>query len=430
MKRIGDHRKKVDYSIEVDSDQIRRKIKRGIVQCMVEYPFYGTIIIGLQTKEAPAAMNIRTCATSHSTFYYNKHFINTLNANEVIFVIAHEVMHLVLTHLERRGNRIFKTWTQATDYAINSMLVAAGIGEFPSVGGLYDEQYADTNSEKIYDKLVEDQENNKGGGKGGGGGFEGDPNANFDDHIEVVQDDGYGNKNAGENAVILTEEEMEDLQRMLEGRIISALNAAKQDNKAGQVPAGVQRLIGDLTEPTINWRRLVRSRADSQIKTRHDFNRPQRQAMMRGIIQPRRRIERHFEFTIGIDTSGSISQKVLEDFMSEVYGVSKHFRSFKITVFQYDTRVYNVTVFTEKNIKDLTKYTITGGGGTCFDAAYNYFKEVGHVPEIYFNFTDGYPYNSWGDENYCPTVFIIHDEHAKASRVKGPFGTTVYYEEK
>jgi hypothetical protein len=47
------------------------------------------------------------------------------------------------------------------------------------------------------------------------------------------------------------------------------------------------------------------------------------------------------------------------------------------------------------------------------------------VPERLVIFTDGYPNNTWGDENYCPTLFLIHGN----KNIVAPFGQTAYYEE-
>ena len=48
------------------------------------------------------------------------------------------------------------------------------------------------------------------------------------------------------------------------------------------------------------------------------------------------------------------------------------------------------------------------------------------VAKKHVMFTDGYPYGSWGDENYCDTLFIVHGGHGDRSP-EAPFGTTVPY---
>jgi predicted metal-dependent peptidase len=70
-------------------------------------------------------------------------------------------------------------------------------------------------------------------------------------------------------------------------------------------------------------------------------------------------------------------------------------------------------------------YELKGGGGTDFDANYTYMKEQDINPKKFIMFTDGYPFGSWGDENYCDTLFIIHG----TTSIVPPFGAYAYYEE-
>jgi predicted metal-dependent peptidase len=71
-------------------------------------------------------------------------------------------------------------------------------------------------------------------------------------------------------------------------------------------------------------------------------------------------------------------------------------------------------------------YEIMGGGGTDFDVNWNYMKENDYVPKKFIMFTDGYPWSSWGDDEYCDTVFVIHSNYNKD--IQAPFGITTHYE--
>jgi len=68
-----------------------------------------------------------------------------------------------------------------------------------------------------------------------------------------------------------------------------------------------------------------------------------------------------------------------------------------------------------------------GGGGTDFDANWTYMKANDITPKKFIMFTDGYPFGSWGDPDYCDTIFIIHGHHDKG--LEAPFGLTAHYEE-
>ena len=417
MHVLGEAKKEVDYEIEVDSKTIRERMKATTFRCMRNYPFYGTIALSLQLEEVEADSWIKTAATDNSKLYYNKHFINALDNEELLFLFAHEVLHVVLKHLSRKGNRDARIWNEAGDFVINSMLVEAGVGKFPSVGGLYEEKYTNTTTDKVYDEIFENRP----------------PNPNFDQHITITiggsdgnNDDSNGNP---QDTISLSEEEIADMEVQVDAQVIQAMENAKKTNSAGQVPAGIRRMIDDMTESKVPWRSFLNETARSQVKSDYTWSKPNRRYQALGVIVPSIRTESHFEFTIGIDTSGSISTKMLQDFVSEIYFISRSFKSFKIQVFQYDTQVYGFKEFTQDNIEEMASYEIKGGGGTCFDAAYNYFKEHNIKPTTYINFTDGMPWESWGDEDYCKTIFMIHDEGQISNKVKAPFGTTLYYDD-
>ena len=73
---------------------------------------------------------------------------------------------------------------------------------------------------------------------------------------------------------------------------------------------------------------------------------------------------------------------------------------------------------------DLLDYEPQGGGGTDFEACFNFMKEQGIEPKKFIMFTDGWPCGSWGDENYCDTLFIVKGN----TSAEAPFGQTVIYE--
>jgi predicted metal-dependent peptidase len=123
--------------------------------------------------------------------------------------------------------------------------------------------------------------------------------------------------------------------------------------------------------------------------------------------------------------SGSIGAEQGRDFMSEVKGIMEEYGQFRVTICCFDTAVYNVQTITSDNIDDIDTYEIKGGGGTDFDCVFDYLKEEGIEPKRLVMFTDGYPYDSWGDANYCDTVFIIHGD----KNPNPPFGTWALYED-
>jgi predicted metal-dependent peptidase len=124
-----------------------------------------------------------------------------------------------------------------------------------------------------------------------------------------------------------------------------------------------------------------------------------------------------------IDMSGSISNKQATDFISEVKGIMDEYVDFNLDIWTFDTSVYGYKRFTADNAEEILEYECKGGGGTDFEANWEFMKESDIVPKKFIMFTDGYPCGSWGDEDYCDTLFVIHGNNT----IVAPFGQTAYY---
>ena len=157
------------------------------------------------------------------------------------------------------------------------------------------------------------------------------------------------------------------------------------------------------------------------------MSRPNRKAWHTGAILPGMNFQDTIDICIGLDMSGSIGNSQAKDFLSEIKGIMDEFKDYNIKVWCFDTQVYNEQDFSADNGEDLSAYEIYGGGGTDFDVNWTYMKDNDIQPKKFIMFTDGYPWNSWGDETYCDTVFVIHSHNDK--NLQAPFGITVHYNE-
>ncbi|RYE83421.1 MAG: hypothetical protein EOO75_19355, partial [Myxococcales bacterium] len=79
-----------------------------------------------------------------------------LSADEWLFVVAHEVLHVALDHPGRRAGRDPFVWNLACDFVINGWLVEMGVGAMPGIGALHDVALAGLSAETIYDRLIAD----------------------------------------------------------------------------------------------------------------------------------------------------------------------------------------------------------------------------------------------------------------------------------
>ncbi|RYD61786.1 MAG: hypothetical protein EOP83_16220, partial [Verrucomicrobiaceae bacterium] len=125
-----------------------------------------------------------------------------------------------------------------------------------------------------------------------------------------------------------------------------------------------------------------------------------------------------------IDSSGSMSEEMLRDLLSETKGIMQTFRDFRVRVCTFDTQLYNYREYTGENIDEIDEQPLAGGGGTMFECVWEFMKREGIEPNRLVVFTDGLPNNTWGEEGYVDTLFVIHTH----TNIKAPWGLTAYYE--
>jgi predicted metal-dependent peptidase len=301
----------------------------------------------------------------------------------------------------------------AADYAANQILKDEGIGEVPSWIKIYqDNKYRGWSYEQIYEELESKATKIDLSTLG----------ELLDEHLDGEgngdSEDGDGDNN-GNGPPRLTADE----KKQIRDEIKEAMVAAAQAAGAGRVPAGVQRLIQTFTEPKMDWRQMLRMNIQSIIKSNFSFARPNRKSQHCGAILPGLMNEETIDVAVAIDMSGSISDKMANDFISEVKGIMDEYVDFKLDLWCFDTAVYGYQQFTGDNADEIMEYKCKGGGGTDFDVNYEFMKENDINPKRFIMFTDGYPCGSWGDEDYCESLFIVHGN----DKIISPFGQTAHY---
>jgi predicted metal-dependent peptidase len=393
-----------------EKSKIVEKLITARIGLLLRHPFFGNL--ATRMKLIDASDWCATLATDGRNFYYNNDFVNKLKPKEAEFGFAHEVLHNVFDHMGRRDHRDPKLSNIAADYATNQILKDEKIGEVPSFMKIFqDDKYRGKSYEEIYDELYEKAEKIDFDKLG----------ELLDEHLDGDGDgdsDGDGDKE-GKGRPRYTEAE----KKQIKDDIKEAMVAAAQAAGAGKIPLGVQRLIKDFTEPKMDWRQMLRMNIQSILKSNYSFSRPNRKSQHCGAILPGLMNEETIDVSVAIDMSGSISDSMAKDFLSEVKGIMDEYQDFKLDLWCFDTQVYNYAKFTGDSADEIMTYECIGGGGTDFDVNYEFMKNEGIEPKRFIMFTDGYPCGSWGDENYCESLFIVHGNDSIIS----PFGQTAHY---
>ena len=394
--------------------EVREKLITARVGLLLRASFFGNLATRLKLVNADEWCG--TAATDGRHFYYNSRFIQMLRPKEIEFLFGHEVLHCVYDHFGRRGNRDPQLFNIANDFAVNADLIKHRVGEkITTVPCLHDPKYDGLSSEEIYDLLYEKADKIS---------MSDLLDKLIDEHLDGEGDaDGDGDgDNEGKGRPKLSEADRQAIRDEIKEAMLAA--AATTDG-AGNIPAGVKRLIQELTEPKMNWRELLRMQLESTIKSDYTWMRASRKGWHMDAVMPGMKLDPMIDIAVALDASGSISESMLKDFLGEVQGIMDSFPAYRIHVVTFDTEAYNPAQYNSENLDDICDYEVKGGGGTDFDCVFNYLKENEIEPKRLVMFTDGYPFGSWGDENYTDTVFILHG----TTTIVPPWGQYAYYEE-
>jgi predicted metal-dependent peptidase len=406
-KLIGPTDKNVDI-------QARERLVTARIGLLLRHSFFGNLATRMTLTNADEWC--ATAATDGLKFYYNSRFIMMLKPKEVEFLVAHEVLHVVYDHMDRRGNRDPQMWNIADDYTVNADLKRHKVGQFiTTVPCLYEQKYDGKAAEEIYDDLMKNVQK-----------IDMDQLADMllDDHLDNQEGDGDGNgdQDGSGKRPKMSPEERERARQEIKQAIINAAQSAE----AGSLPLGVERLVRSVTDPVMPWRELIQTNLTSAIRTDYSWMRPSRRSWHMDAVMPGMTPGEEIDVVVAIDMSGSISSKQAQAFLGEIGGMMDSFDGYKVHVFCFDTDTYNPQDFTSENMDTIDGYEPMGGGGTDFDCIFDYLKKVGNVPKRLICFTDGYPCGSWGDADYCDTTWIIHGDPDP----NPPFGQYALYDGK
>jgi predicted metal-dependent peptidase len=392
---------------------VREQLITARVGLLLKASFFGNLATRLKLVNADEWC--ATAATDGRNFYYNSRFIKMLKPKEIEFLFGHEVLHCVYDHFGRRGERDPQLWNIANDFAVNGDLVKHKVGDMiTTVPCLFDCKYDGLSSEEIYDQLYEKAKKIN---------ISDLLDQMIDEHLDGQGDsDGEDGDQEGKGRPKLSPEERQQIKDEIKEAMLAA--AATVDG-AGNLPAGVKRIIQYLTKPKMNWRELLRMQLESTIKNDFTWMRASRKGWHMDAIMPGMKTEPMIDIALFIDASGSMGEGMLRDILSETASIMESFPAYKIHVATFDTEVYNPQQYDSDNLEDITEYEINGGGGTDFDCVFKYLKDNEIEPKRLVVFTDGYPFGSWGDENYADTVWILHG----TTTIVPPWGQYAYYED-
>jgi predicted metal-dependent peptidase len=349
-------------------------------------PFYGLFLIGLKKEFTD---QVPTAGVSKNNIgvglYINPDFFNSLNDDKKYGLIKHELLHIAFGHLIVRDMYADKKlFNIAADLEINQYINRSKLPE----GGLTLDTFPDLNlpykagTKKYYEIL---QQANKNG---------------TSESLSNLLDTMDGNSQYCHPTWDEFDEVDEATKKLIQKQVDYQINEVAQtiEKSQGHIPGEISSILERIryVEPQkFDWKRYLRMFVGNSAKTYTKKTRRKRNK--RFDDNPAIKVKTRNHILVGIDTSGSVNNDELNEFMNELWHIQK--TGNEITVAQCDTEiVYVGKINLNKDIK------IHGRGGTSFQPVVDLFNEEKKYTTLIY-FTDGEatsPYN-------CPknTLWVL-----------------------
>jgi len=371
---------------------IEERLQSARIRLRSRHPFFGTLLFHATTI---LTEQIPTACTDGRNLYFNPAFIEPLSLQELDGLLLHEVLHAALLHCQRRGARDPQLWNWAADIVVNGMIASLEDISLPSGGGLRDPALEELPVEEVYEKLqhsmvevplllmdlVERQ--------------------NLDDGAEGDLDGVTEGQNQSEGSFgALREYWKNALQR-----------SRKEQEQRGQgtLPCGLQRELEALEDAQLDWRSLLaRYLPDSQA----DWLGIDRRFVGQGLYLDELQ-QTSIKVAICMDTSGSVSQKELSQFYSEVYGLLCQSPETEVDLYCADAELHGpYPLLLESELPEPK-----GGGGTDFRPFFEKLNECEDraLPQLAIYLTDGY--GTYPQEPEYPVLWVINAGGLEESKI-------------
>ncbi len=422
---------------------VETKLSAARTKLILDKPFLGALVLRLPMIEADSEW-CKTVATDARAFYYSYDYIDSLNVEQTQFVLAHEALHCALSHFARRQHRDKGRWDIACDLAINPLLIADGLTPCPDA--LYLPDYEGMTAEEIYpcldenenlmphDDHVYDEDNESGGGQQGAGGShessergseggnqqqkqspdntggKGDapkkdkpkqePGEGQGEQEQPQDGQGSGSNQGADQPPPLSQEEKENLSVQWQQRMAGA---AQQAMQAGKLSGPLRRIIDHLLQPQLPWRMILARYLNATARDDYNYSRPSRREG--DTIMPSLK-SHELDVVVVVDTSGSVSDKEMKEFVSEVNALKGQIRA-RITMHACDSDIAGDGPwhFEPWEEFDLPR-EFRGGGTTDFRPVFDWVARENRRPDVLVYFTDAvgkFP----EQEPYFPVVWLV-----------------------
>ena len=367
----------------------KEKLIKARIELQKENPFFSYLVMHL--RFIPDRKDILPCSTvgvdGYGNLYYNEKFIEGLSIKTCKEILCHEVLHVVLEHMKRVEQRDKRIWNIAIDLAVNYILRQHGMNLtkdalVPDKNGFFKKFNINVKgkiAEQIYTELYNKVPRM----------------LKIQKDIHIYRGSNKLQKSYKDQKNLRTEKV--DWKKILrEAEVHSKIH--------GVEPLGIERDIDFLFRYKINWKSLLWKYIISEIPNDFTWLKPSKRAISAGIYLPSVKKE-NIDIIVAIDTSGSITKKILSEFLGEIIKLSRSFDFIDVTLLTCDTKVHDVFQLRNREIiQKLKKIKIHGGGGTNFIPVFEWIEENQKNTKLLIYLTDGY--GIYPKKEIIPTIWI------------------------
>ncbi len=378
---------------------INSKLAAARTRLILDKPFLGALVLRLPLVSADPKW-CQTASTNAKKIFYNKEYIDALDIQETQFVLAKQALHCALSHFSRRQHRIRHQWALACDYAVNPLLVNDGLKAPP--GTLLENSYEGMTAEEIYHFIgeLENEESDL------------DKHSQDEDNDDVhdlkqfeeeqqqdrktqefseINPDNETNEIQGlaSQPAELSPQEQEELSIQWQQRLAGAAQKAMQ---AGKLGGSMARLVDFMLQPKLPWRMFLARYMTASARDDYSYSRPSSRRGDPAIFPSLRSAQ--INVAVGIDISGSVDDKELNEFISEVNAIKGNMRA-RITLLPCDAQLANGAPWVYEPWENLVlPDSLKGGGGTNFCPVFEWLDQQDQQdqqdqhPDLLVYFTD------------------------------------------
>ena len=340
------------------------KISQAKAKLLVDYPYFGTL-----ASKLPLILNddIQAFKGDGKKLEYSGDFLENASIGELEFVLANGAMHQSLAHDNRKNGRSGWLWQMATDMAINDMLVENGL-ERPNEAQ-YRIRFAGMYAEEIYAELKADILREED---------------NLEYEAEDADDVQNNDKKEKKEEKKQTQEELQ--QEIIQEQLLAeeAISLLTSEFQKGEAPSYIDRFFKLDFFGKVDWRDELKSALDRYFRDDYVLIPPNKKFLSQGIYLPST-TSQTFRLVIAVDSSGSVDEELLGDFLSEVNFLMSLVSHYQIELIVCDEKIHSHKTFYSGDTLDVD---IKGGSGTDFRPVFEFVESAFDDVKLLLYFTD------------------------------------------